>query len=38
MEYFGIGPENTIVFEDSDVGVEAAEKAGCVTYIVKGYA
>lgn len=38
MEHFGIGPEDTIVFEDSDVGVEAAARAGCVTYIVKGYA
>lgn len=38
MEHFGIGPENTIVFEDSDVGIEAAERAGCVTYVVKGYA
>lgn len=37
MEYFGIGPENTIVFEDSEVGVEAARRAGCVTYVVKGY-
>lgn len=38
MEHFGIAPEDTIVFEDSDVGVEAAERAGCVTYVVKGYA
>jgi len=38
MDYFGIPAENTIVFEDSDVGVEAAKRAGCVTYVVKGYA
>jgi len=38
MEYFGIPAEDTIVFEDSDVGIEAAERAGCVTYVVKGYA
>jgi len=38
MEHFGVEAENTIVFEDSEVGIEAAERAGCVTYIVKGYA
>lgn len=38
MNHFGISAENTIVFEDSDVGLKAAEAAGCVTYIVKGYA
>ena len=37
MEYFNVSRENTIVFEDSDVGIEAAKKAGLVTYIVKGY-
>lgn len=37
MEHFDIAPENTIVFEDSDVGIEAAKAAGCVTYVVKGY-
>lgn len=37
MEFFSVSPENTIVFEDSDVGLEAAKAAGCVTYLVKGY-
>ena len=37
MEYFNVSRENTIVFEDSDVGIKAAKKAGLVTYIVKGY-
>lgn len=38
MEHFSVSAENTIVFEDSDVGIEAAKAAGCVTYVVKGYA
>lgn len=38
MKHFNVSPENTIVFEDSDVGVEASERAGCVTYVVRGYA
>lgn len=38
MDHFNITPENTIVFEDSDVGIMAAKAAGCVTYVVKGYA
>ena len=37
MEHFAVTPDKTIVFEDSEVGIEAAERAGCVTYIVKGY-
>lgn len=37
MKHFDIEPENTIVFEDSEIGIEAAKKAGCVTYVVKGY-
>ncbi|WP_195340176.1 HAD family phosphatase [Fusobacterium sp. 1001295B_180824_G3] len=28
MNYFGINPENTIIFEDSNVGIEAAIKSG----------
>lgn len=27
MQYFGVKPENTIIFEDSDVGLEAAERS-----------
>lgn len=37
MEIFGAAPEETVIFEDSDVGVEAAEKTGAVIYVVKGY-
>lgn len=28
MEHFNILPENTIIFEDSDVGIEAARRSG----------
>lgn len=28
MEYFKIGPENTVVFEDSEIGIEAAMACG----------
>lgn len=38
MKQFNVAAENTIVFEDSDVGLKAAKAAGCVAYIVKGYA
>ena len=38
MEYFKIPPENTIIFEDSDVGLEAAERSGAGVFAVKGYA
>ena len=37
MNHFGVSSGNTIVFEDSEVGLMAAEAAGCVAYIVKGY-
>lgn len=32
MQYFGCQPEDTIIFEDSDVGLEAAEKSGAFYY------
>ena len=32
MHYFGVKPENTIIFEDSDVGLEAAERSGAYYY------
>ena len=32
MEYFEATPEETIIFEDSDVGLEAAEKSGAFYY------
>lgn len=37
MAYFGIDKNNTIVFEDSTVGEEAARKADLACFIVKGY-
>lgn len=37
MEYFRIEKCNTIIFEDSDVGVEAAEKSGANVFVVKGF-
>lgn len=32
MEYFGAKPEDTIIFEDSTVGLEAAERSGAFYY------
>ena len=32
MAYFGVKPENTIVFEDSEVGLEAAKRSGAFYY------
>lgn len=37
MEYFGISADESVVFEDSDVGIQAAEKAGAQVYVVRGY-
>lgn len=37
MRYFGVNPSEAIIFEDSDVGVMAAEKSGAQCFIVKGY-
>lgn len=34
MEHFGIGAENTIIFEDSDVGIQAAKATGAAVMIV----
>ena len=33
MTYFNINPEDTLIFEDSDVGIEAAQRSGA--YIMK---
>lgn len=38
MEHFGIQGDSSIIFEDSDVGVEAAVSSGAAVFIVKGYA
>ena len=38
MDYYGISGEHTIIFEDSDTGVEAARKSGATVFVVKGFA
>lgn len=38
MEYFGIENSQAVVFEDSDVGVEAAERSGATVFVIKGFA
>ena len=30
--------EDTIIFEDSGVGIEAAEKSGATVFVVRGFA
>lgn len=37
MKKFDISSKNTIVFEDSDVGIEAAEQTGAGVMAVKGF-
>lgn len=37
MNLLHVEPEETIIFEDSDVGIEAAEKSGAQCFVVKGY-
>lgn len=37
MTHFDAVPEECIIFEDSDVGIEAAEKSGAVVFVAKGY-
>ena len=34
MKHFGISAENTVIFEDSDVGIEAAHASGASVFIV----
>ena len=38
MDYYQILKEDTIIFEDSDVGIEAAEKSGATVFAVRGFA
>ena len=38
MDYYKISKDNTIIFEDSDVGIEAAEKSGAAVFVVRGFA
>lgn len=37
MEYFGVSPENTVIFEDSSTGIAAAEASGAKVFIVSGF-
>lgn len=37
MEMMGCDPCDCVVFEDSDVGVQAAEAAGVECFVVRGY-
>ena len=37
MEYFDTIPENTIIFEDSDVGIQAAKSAGATVMAVTSF-
>ncbi len=38
MQYYGISGENTIVFEDSAVGIAAAEECGATVFVARGFA
>jgi beta-phosphoglucomutase len=37
MDYFGVKPEETIIFEDSEVGIEAAKRSGAFYYKTYGF-
>lgn len=37
MKAFDSKPEECIIFEDSEVGIEAADKTGATVFIVRGY-
>lgn len=37
MQFFNAAPAECIIFEDSDVGIEAAQRSGCAVFTVKGY-
>lgn len=37
MEHFGANPENTVIFEDSDVGIQAARAAGAAVMAVNRF-
>ena len=37
IDYFGVRPEDTIIFEDSDVGIEAAMASGAKVMKVYGF-
>lgn len=37
MEYFGASADNCIIFEDSDIGIDAAVASGASCFIVRGF-
>lgn len=38
MERCGVGSADTVIFEDSDAGIQAAQQCGAAVFVVKGYA
>lgn len=37
MKHFSVEPKDCIIFEDSEVGIQAAEKTGATVFVAKGY-
>lgn len=37
MEYFSISSDNTIIYEDSKTGIEAAKKSGATVFVCLGF-
>ena len=37
MKYFEIEPKDTLIFEDSPVGIEAANKSGATVFVVNKF-
>lgn len=37
MEKYSVEPKDCMIFEDSSVGIEAAEKTGATLFVVKGF-
>lgn len=37
MKHFSAEPKDCIIFEDSEVGIQAAEKTGATVFVAKGY-
>ena len=37
MDYFNISPENTVIFEDADVGIEAARQTGATVLVINQF-
>lgn len=37
MSYFNADPKECVIFEDSNVGIEAAQKTGATVFVAKGF-